>query len=187
MVTVFTSNWWALVLRGLVALLFGLLTFAWPEISLTALVFLFGAYALVDGLFTSAVALRSPEGYRHWWALLLEGIFGVVAGALAFVWPGITALVLLYLIAVWAVVTGVFEVVAAVYLRRLISGEWLLVVGGVVSVLFGVLLAVWPGAGVLAVLWLIGAYAILFGALLIALGLRLRGRVARLVEIRAVA
>src|ERR687886_144426 len=155
MVTVFTSNWWALVLRGLVALLFGILTFVWPEISLTALVFLFGAYALVDGLFTAVAAFRAPEGYKHWWALLLEGVFGVAAGVLAFVWPGITALVLLYLIAAWAFVTGVFEIVAAVYLRRLISGEWLLALGGVVSVLFGVMLAVWPGAGALAVLWLI--------------------------------
>src|SRR5919199_1412188 len=185
MVTVFTSNWWALVLRGLVAFLFGLLTFVWPEISLTALVFLFGAYALADGLFTAVLALGSPEGYRRWWALLVEGVLGIAAGVLAFAWPGITALVLLYLIAAWAVVTGVFEIAAAVYLRRVISGEWLLALGGVVSVLFGALLAAWPGAGALTVLWLIGAYAILFGALLIALGFRLRGRGARLVEIRA--
>jgi uncharacterized membrane protein HdeD (DUF308 family) len=187
MIAVFTSNRWALVLRGLVALLFGIVTFVWPEVSLTALVFLFGAYALADGLFTAVAAFRAPEGYRYWWALLLEGVFGVAAGVLAFVWPGITALVLLYLIAAWAVVTGVFEIAAAVRLRRLISGEWLLALGGVLSVLFGVMLMAWPGAGALAVLWLIGAYAILFGALLMALGFRLRGRRARLVEIRAVA
>ncbi len=187
MIAVFTSNWWALVLRGLVALLFGVLTFVWPEISLTALVMLFGAYALVDGLFTAVAAFRAPEGYKHWWALLLEGVFGVAAGVLAFVWPGITALVLLYLIAAWALVTGVFEVAAAVRLRKLISGEWLLALSGALSVLFGVMLVAWPGAGALAVLWLIGAYAVLFGVLLMALGFRLRGRGARLVEIRAVA
>src|SRR5918911_1787 len=166
MIAVFTSNWWSLLLRGLVALIFGILTFIWPGISLTALVFLFGAYALVDGLFTVIAALRAPEGYRHWWALLVEGIFGTIAGVLAFVWPGITALVLLYLIAAWAIVTGVFEIAAAIRLRKVISGEWLLALGGVMSVLFGLLLMAWPGAGALAVLWMIGAYAILFGALL---------------------
>ena len=187
MIAVFTSNWWSLLLRGLVALIFGVLTFIWPGISLTALVFLFGAYALVDGLFTVIAALRAPEGYRHWWALLVEGIFGTIAGVLAFVWPGITALVLLYLIAAWAVVTGVFEIGAAIRLRKVISGEWLLVLGGVVSVVFGVLLVAQPGAGALAVLWLIGAYACLFGMLLVALALRLRSWGARQIEIRAVA
>jgi len=146
-IAVFSSNWWSLALRGLAALILGVLTFAWPEISLTALVFLFGAYALVDGLFTAVAALGAPEGYGSWWALLLEGVFGVAAGILAFFWPGITALVLLYLIAAWAVVTGVFEIIAAVRLRELITGEWMLALGGVVSVLFGVLLAAWPGAG----------------------------------------
>ena len=175
------------MLRGLVALLFGVLTFVWPGISLTALVFLFGAYAFVDGLFAVAAALRSPEGYKHWWALLVEGVFGVIAGVLAFAWPGITALVLLYLIAAWAVVTGVFEIAAAIRLRKYITGEWLLALGGALSVLFGVLLAAWPAAGALAVLWLIGAYAVLFGVLLIALGLKLRGSGARRIEIHAAA
>lgn len=186
MVIVLASKWWALLLRGLVALLFGILTFIWPGISLTALVLLFGAYALVDGLFTVIAALRAPEGYKRWWVLLLEGIFGIIAGLLAFVWPSITALVLLYLIAAWAIVTGVFEIAAAIRLRKEITGEWLLALSGVLSVVFGVLLVAWPGAGALAVLWLIGAYAILFGALLIALALRLRKWGARRVEIRAV-
>lgn len=185
MIAVYTSNWWSLLLRGFVALLFGLLTFIWPEISLTALVFLFGAYALVDGLFTIIAAAKAPEGYSHWWALLIEGVFSLVAALLAFIWPGITALVLLYLIAAWAVVTGIFEIITAVRLRKVISGEWLLALSGVVSVLFGLLLFAWPGAGALAVLWLIGAYAIVFGLLLVALGLRLRRRGARYIEILA--
>ena len=185
MIAVFSSNWWSPALRGLVALAFGVLTFVWPEISLTALVFLFGAYALVDGLFTAVAALGAPEGYRPWWALLLEGVFGVAAGFVAFFWPDITALALLYLIAAWAVVTGVLENVAAVRLRKLIVGEWLLATGGVLSVLFGLLLAAWPGAGALAVLWLIGAYAVFYGLLLITLGLRLRRRGWRQVEILA--
>jgi len=174
MVVILAGKWWAVALRGLLALLFGIVAFIWPGISLAALVFLFGAYALADGIFTVITALRAPEGYRRWWVLLLEGVFGVTAGVLAFVWPGITALVLLYLIAAWAIVTGIFEIAAAIRLRKEITGEWLLALSGILSVLFGVLLLAWPGAGALAVVWLIGAYAIIFGALLIALGLRLR-------------
>ncbi len=187
MVERLASNWWAVALRGALAIVFGALAFAWPGITADVLLAFFGAYALVDGLFTAVAAFRAPEGYKHWWALLVEGVSGVAAGVLAFVWPGITALVLLYLIAAWAVVTGVFEIAAAARLRKLISGEWLLALGGVLSVLFGLMLVAWPGAGAFAVLWLIGAYAVLFGVLLMALGFRLRGRGARLVEIRAVA
>lgn len=187
MVYVLASKWWAVLLRGLAALLFGILTFVWPGISLTALVFLFGAYALVNGLFTVVAAFEAPQSYRHWWVLLLEGVFGVIAGVLSFVWPNITALVLLYLIAAWAVVTGAFEIAAAVRLRKVLTGEWLLALSGVLSVLFGALLAAWPGAGALAVLWLIGAYAVVLGVLLLTLAFKLRRRGARLVEIQAVA
>lgn len=185
MVAVFTSNPWSLFLRGLAALIFGILTFIWPRISLTALVFLFGGYALVDGLFTVVTAFKAWEGYRYWWALLLEGTFSVIAGVIAFVWPDITALALLYLIAAWAIVTGVFEIVAAIRLRKIISGEWLLALSGIMSIFFGVLLVAQPEAGALAMLWLIGAYAILFGVLLMVLAYRLRSWGPRQIEIRA--
>lgn len=176
MLMVFTGSWWALVLRGIAAIAFGILAFVWPQITLTALVFLWGAYALVDGAFAIAAGIKTYGENKRWWLLLLEGILGVGAGIVAFVIPGITALILLILIAAWAIVTGVFEIIAAIQLRKEIKGEWLLALAGVASILFGVLLLFNPGAGALAVVWLIGAYAIVFGALLIALGLRLHGR-----------
>jgi uncharacterized membrane protein HdeD (DUF308 family) len=174
MLGVYTHNWWALVLRGFAALIFGLLAFVWPNITVVALVFLFGAYALVDGAFAIVAGLRASREHKRWWLLLIEGILSMLAGIVAFVMPGITAFVLLGLIAGWAMVTGVIEIVAAIQMRKHISNEWMLALSGVASVLFGVLLLIWPVAGILAVVWLIGAYAVVFGILLIALGIRLR-------------
>jgi uncharacterized membrane protein HdeD (DUF308 family) len=174
-VFVLARNWWALVLRGLFAVLFGIMAFAWPRLTLEVLVLLFGAYALVDGVFAIAAALVGRPRGMPWWALLVEGLIGVAVGIVTFVWPGITALVLLYLIAAWAVLTGVFEIVAALRLRKEIRGEWLLALSGILSVLLGVALVIRPGAGALALVWLIGAYAIASGVLLIALGIWLRG------------
>ncbi len=172
--TILARNWWAIALRGLFAVLFGVAAFVWPGITLVVLVLLWGAYALVDGIFALVAAVRAAERRGTWWPLVLEGILGIVAGVLTFIWPGITALVLLYLIAAWAILTGIAEIVAAVRLRRVLTGEWLLGLAGVVSIIFGVLLIVFPGAGALAVIWLIGAYALVFGIVLIVLGFRLR-------------
>ncbi len=171
---VFTGSWWALVLRGLAAIAFGVLAFMWPHLTLTALVFLWGAYVLVDGLFAIVGGVKSHAENKRWWVLMLEGILSVAAGVLAFVIPNITALVLLILIAAWAIVTGAFEIGAAIQLRKHIKGEWLLALAGVASVLFGFALLVNPNAGAIAVVWLIGIYAIVFGTLLAALGFRLR-------------
>lgn len=168
-------NWWAFVLRGVFAILFGIGAWLWPGLTLAALVFLFGAYALVDGVFAVAAGIASHGENRRWWAELLVGIAGIALGVMVFAWPDVTALTLLYLIAAWALVTGVMEIAAAIELRKRIDNEWLLGLGGLASVLFGLLLIVFPGAGALGLLWLIGAYAVLFGVLLIALGLRLRG------------
>lgn len=169
-----SSNWWALAIRGVVAILFGLLAFLWPSITLLALVFLFGAYAFVDGIFAIVGGIRSAGERRRWWLLLLEGIVGVAAGLIAFIWPDITALALLYIIAAWAVITGVLEIVIAVQLRRQIEGEWVLVLGGIVSVILGVVLAVLPAVGILSLVWLVGVYAVVFGILLLVLAFRLR-------------
>jgi uncharacterized membrane protein HdeD (DUF308 family) len=174
MVIVLARNWWSLVLRGVVAVLFGIGAFVWPGITLQVLVLLFGAFALVDGAFDIAAAsVGRPRGVP-WWALLVEGLLGVTVGIVTFAWPGITALALLYLIAAWAIATGIFEIVAAVQLRKEIAGEWLLALTGILSVLLGVALLIRPGAGAVGLAWMIGFYAIVSGVLLITLGLRLR-------------
>jgi uncharacterized membrane protein HdeD (DUF308 family) len=171
-------HWWVITLRGLVAVLFGLLAFAWPGMTLVVLIVLFGAYAVVDGVLGILAAVRGDTDHRL--AMLLEGLVSVAAGLTAFVWPGLTALVLAYLIAFWAILTGVLEIVAAVRLRRVIQDEWGLLVGGALSVLFGVVVAAAPGAGALALVWLIGAYAVVFGITLIAVSWRLRSHAQRL-------
>jgi uncharacterized membrane protein HdeD (DUF308 family) len=168
------NNWWLVVLRGVAGILFGALTFFVPRLSLIALVLLFGAYAFVDGILAIGSALRRREAGMHWWMMLLEGIAGVAAGVVTAIRPGLTALALLYLIAAWALLTGVLELMAAVRLRRAIRGEWLLVLGGIASFVLGVLLLFFPRAGALAVVLWIGAYALVFGILLVALGVRLR-------------
>jgi uncharacterized membrane protein HdeD (DUF308 family) len=168
-----SDYWWAFVIRGAAAVIFGILAFVWPEITLAVLVLLWGAFALVDGIFSIVGAVRGGSNPR--WLLLVQGIAGVAAGVLTFIWPGLTALVLLYIIAAWALITGVLEVVAAVRLRRAIENEWLMALSGVLSVVFGLLLILDPAAGALAVVWLIGAYAVLFGVLMLVLGVRLRG------------
>jgi uncharacterized membrane protein HdeD (DUF308 family) len=164
--------WWVVALRGIAAILFGVLAFVWPGMTLAVLVILFGAYALLDGILGLIAALRGETQHRL--ALALEGVVSILAGLVAFVWPGLTALALLYIIAFWAIVTGALEIFAAVRLRRIISNELGLIIGGVLSVLFGIVLLVAPGAGALAVVILIGAYAIVFGIALLGLAWRLR-------------
>jgi uncharacterized membrane protein HdeD (DUF308 family) len=171
---ILARNWWAVALRGLVGIAFGVFTFARPAAALAALVLVFGAYAFLDGLFSVIAALRGARRDRSWWTLLLSGLAGVLAGIGAVVLPALTARVLLYVIAVWAVVTGALEVTAAVRLREQIADEWLLGLSGVLSMLFGVLILIAPVAGALAVVLLIGAYTVLSGLVLLALGLRLR-------------
>lgn len=168
-------TWWTVLIRGIAAVLFGLLALVWPSATLLALVLCFGAYALVDGVLALIAATREMgHGQRVEW-LFAEGVFGVLAGLFTLIIPGVTALMLLYFIAAWAVLTGITEIVQAIELRREISNEWLLILSGVISVLLGVALALFPGAGALSLIWVIGIYAIFFGALLIGLSLRLRG------------
>jgi len=164
-----TRNWRLTLVRGLAAIAFGIVCLVWPAISLLALVFLWGAYALVDGVGAIIWGTRS-----RWWLMTAVGAVSVLAGLIAFFAPGLTALALLYLIAAWAIVRGATEIAAAIRLRRQITNEWLLALGGSASIIFGVLVAIFPGAGALSVLWLIGVFAVVFGALAVGLSLRLR-------------
>src|SRR5712664_4266228 len=173
MATVLLRNWWALALRGVLAILLGVAAFVLPGVTLAVLVALFGAYALVDGVLAIIAGVRAAERHERWWSPVFKGLAGIAAGVVAFVQPALTALALLYLIGGWGIVTGILEIVAAVHLHRA-HGEWLLVLNGVLSVLFGLLVILWPGAGLLTLLWMIGMYPIFFGILLVALAFRLR-------------
>lgn len=173
---ILAKNWWSLVLRGIVAIVAGVLAFVWPGITLVALVFWFAAYALIDGGLALAGAFRAAEARERWGALLVEGILGILAALITVLWPAITALGLVYVIAAWAVLTGIAEIAAAIRLRRHIRGEWLLALGGIASVIFGFLVAALPLAGALVIALWTGAYLLIFGAVLVTLGIRLRSR-----------
>lgn len=167
------ERWWAVLLRGLFAVVFGVLAIAVPGVTLAVLILMFGAYAVVDGVLNLIGAVRGGTG-RPWWELALEGVVSLAAGLIAWTLPGVTALMLVLVVGAWAIVTGVLEIVAAVRLRQEITGEWLLALGGVASILFGGLLLFYPGLGALTLVLWIGAYAIVFGGILIALAFRLR-------------
>lgn len=172
--TALSRNWWVLLLRGVVAILFAVLTWAQPGITLAALILVFGAYAVVDGVLGVWMAIGNRKTNPQWWVLLLWGIVSIIAGVMTFAVPGITGLVLLMYIAAWAIVTGVLQIMAAIRLRKEIAGEWLLGLGGLASVVFGGLMIWNPGAGALAVAWLIAAYAFIFGVLMVLLAFRVR-------------
>lgn len=174
MLEMLARKWWLYVARGVLAIVFGLLALIWPEQIKLALVLVFGFYALGDGIFSVFTGIATSRYFRRWWAVLLEGVAGILVGVLTFLNPNATGLVLLYFIAAWAVVTGIFEIVAAIQLRRLIAGEWVMILSGLLSIALGVLLFVFPGAGAISLVWMIGIYAILFGITLIILAIRLR-------------
>jgi uncharacterized membrane protein HdeD (DUF308 family) len=174
MVITLSRNWWALLLRGVIDVLFGVGAFAFPGITLAALVLAYGAFALVGGVFAVAAAVVGRTHGWPWWSLLVEGLFGIAIGIITFFWPGITELALVYVIAFWALVTGIFQIVAAIRLRKEIEGEWLLGAAGVLSILLAVVLIARPVFGAIAIVWTIGAYAIAFGIFWIVLAFRLR-------------
>jgi len=167
-----TRNWWAFALRGIVAIVLGVLAFVVPGPTLVALIAVFAAYAIIDGVLAIAAGVASPGGPR-WW-IILGGIAGLAVGLFTIYSPGTTAIALAIFIGVWSIATGVAEIVAAYTLRRVIDGELLIAVSGVISVAFGVLLVASPGTGVLAILWLVGFYAIFAGVMYVAMAIRLR-------------
>ncbi len=167
-------NWWVFVFRGVVAILFGVLAFLRPGITLEALVLLFAFWALFDGVLALIGSVGAAEAHEPWWPLVLIGLLGIAAGVVTLKWPGITALALLLVIAYWSIFRGILEIVGAVRLRDLIQGEGWFIVGGLASIAFGLLLVIYPGSGLLAVVWLIGIYAVIFGIAQLMLGFRLK-------------
>ena len=173
MADMLARNWWSLALRGVLAIIFGILAWVWPEVTLTSLVFLFGAYLLVDGVVNIAAAVRGRTAEPRWFPVVM-GIAEIIIGLVTLLLPGVTAMALVFLIAAWAVTMGAFAIIAAISLRQDIDGEWLLALYGILSILFGLAIAIFPGAGAIALIWLIGTFAVVDGILLLSLAFRLR-------------
>ena len=167
-------NWWLFLLRGIAALTFGVLSLIWPGISLVTLVLFFGAYALVDGVFALAAAIIGRGNAEVRWWLVFVGLLGIGIGIATFLWPGLTALTLLFFIAGWIIATGVLQIIGAIELRRVIEDEWWLILDGALSVLFGILLFIRPGAGALALIWLIALFAIAYGILMVGFAFKVK-------------
>jgi uncharacterized membrane protein HdeD (DUF308 family) len=170
-----SGNWGALAVRGVAAVLFGLVALFWPGLTLAVLIILYGAFAVVDGVFAIVAGLRAGSGTRRW-LLLAEGALGILAGLIAVFWPSITAVVLLYIIAFWSFFGGLLRIGGAVLLRREIDNEWAMALSGALWVLLGIVLFVLPGAGLLSLAWLIGVFALGAGITLILLAFRVRGQ-----------
>jgi uncharacterized membrane protein HdeD (DUF308 family) len=168
------SQWGWIALRGLVAVTFGVTAFVWPEPTLVILTMAWGAYAFLDGVLALVTAFRIQEGRRPLWPLAIVGLLGIVAGVVSLIWPEITAFSVLLLIGAWAIAMGAFQIASAIRIRKFIDNEWLLGFSGVVCMVFGAVMVVYPRVGALAIAWAIGAFALPFGFLLIALALRLR-------------
>jgi uncharacterized membrane protein HdeD (DUF308 family) len=176
MTPLLATNWWSLLIRGLLAIIVESIAFVLPGITFGALVILFGVYALLDGMLGIAGALRASRSHERWGWLLFEGIAGIVAAAITILWPAITAVALVYVIGFWALMTGALEIATAIQLRRYVPGEWILALTGLASIVFGVLVIAVPLAGALAIALYVGVYAMFFGVLMVSLGIRLKGR-----------
>lgn len=170
-------NWWMLALRGVFAIILGLIALFYPGIALRAFIIVFGVYAIIDGIAAVVIAIRERGSLSRWGWVLFEGIIGILAGIVAFVYPGITALALLFVVAIYAILTGIMEIVAAFVIRGFAAQEWALGIAGVLSIIFGIILFIRPGAGLLAILWLVGIYAIIFGILFIVRAFQMRSLV----------
>jgi uncharacterized membrane protein HdeD (DUF308 family) len=176
MLNLLARNWWLVEIRGVAAIAFGILAFLWPGLTLLVLVTLFAAYVLIDGIaLLLSLARGEPATRGHRLSVGLMGILGVAVGIATVFWPGITALALLYLTAFWAITLGATQVIAAIRLRRELAGEVWLVIGGLLTILFGVFILVFPGTGLLSLVWIVGAWAIVFGITNLILAWRLRG------------
>lgn len=174
MLQVYGKHWWSFLLRGILATLFGTVAIVIPGLTLEVLALLLVGFLIADGVLSFTASFRGRHLGRRWGLLLFEGLVGVALGLFTFIWPGVTVLAIVLIIGFWVSITGIFELLAAVKLQDEIEGEWLLGLGGFLSILFSIILFVNPGVGAVAILWMIGIYAVLFGVSLICLGIRLR-------------
>lgn len=184
MITILSRIWWAVALRGAAAIVFGLIALLWPGLTLTTLVFVFGFFALLEG-FVTLIGMFTGASPRPWWSQLLGALLSLAAGFIAIFTPAITALALLYVVAFWAILRGITDIVSAIELRKEIDNEWFLALSGVLSVVLGVLFILMPGVGILSLLWLLGVYVLVIGIVLVVLGFRMRGTMKRLEKVRA--
>jgi len=170
--------WWLVLIRGVLAILFGVFALFWPGVALLTLVYVFGAYAILDGIAAIVAGIRHRKEEGHWVWQIIQGVISIAAGVIAFVWPGVTLLAILFLIAFWAIVAGIAEIVQSVNMRRTGTGSWgWMLAAGILGVVFGILLLVWPGTGIVTLLWLAGIYAIIFGVIIVVLAFKVRGAV----------
>lgn len=175
MLRILADRWWVFLLRGVVAILFGIAALVWPGITLVVLLAMFAAFVIIDGVLDVIAGIAASGQNERWWLLLLEGLAGIAIGVIAIVAPVATVQVLIILAAAWALVTGVFEIITAIRIRKLIEGEWLMILAGIASIALGILIFVLPGAALVAFTIVVGIYAILFGLLMVVLAFRLRG------------
>lgn len=169
-----SERWWAVTLNGVVALIVGVVTLLWPGITLGALIVIFGIFTLADGVLGLGALLFGARRVGPWWLRLLGSLLSIAAGLIALLWPGITSLALLWLVAAWALAKGILQIVIAVRYREHLARTWLLVLAGAVSLILGIVYVLFPGAGILSLVWLLGIFAIVYGGALIARGLLLR-------------
>ncbi len=175
MLASFTKNWWTFLLRGIAAIIFGALALVSPGSVLLALVYLFGAFAILDGVCVAIAGLTLSSYAKQGWLLLLQGVIGILIGIATFFNPTITWQVLLYFIAAWALVTGTLELITGIRMRKVIEDEWSMIFGGILSVLLGLVLAIFPGAGSISLVWSLGVIVIIDGVRNIIFSIRLKG------------
>lgn len=179
MLGLISKYWWVMLLRGALAIVFGIVAIVWPGLTLLGLVWLFGVYAIGDGAVEIWSGIQNRNRHDRWWVEILIGLAGIVAGFLVIAWPGLSALALMYLIAAWMVVMGVFQIVYAIRVRKEIANEVWIILSGVLSVLLGLFFFAFPGDGAISLVWVIGIYAVFFGTLLVIFAFRARqGRAA---------
>jgi uncharacterized membrane protein HdeD (DUF308 family) len=169
-VRMMSAHWWVVLLRGILAILFGILAYTWPGLTALVLVTIWGVYALIDGVFGVIAGIRGK-----WTSMVVLGLLGIAAGVVALLWPGLTAVSLLWVLAIWVIVAGSMQIAAAVRLRKEVQGEWLWVLSGILMVGLGLVFFFFPGAGILSVTWLLASMAIVWGILLVMLAFKLKG------------